>query len=328
MNEDDLDYLQARIEARIARAFRSMVREIQDENGLRELETRIARGQLDELLSGVDAAAENLAIDVNTGYVQAGQRAARWLDGEVESRVTFDVNGDDAVAWMTDQADTLVQAMVQEQQAVARRVVEIGRRRGWSDLDIAEDVQRSVGLNLQQVDYVDSYRTALESQDYQDALDRALGDGRYDAVLGRADDAGAVLSDEKVDAMVDAYRDDWVDYREDFVANMEGQSAMHAGIDEAIDQADERGDIDDANVIRTWVTRHDSKVRSSHSVMDGQERAQGETFTSGYGNELRYPGDEDVDVSDTAGCRCTLEYQYVASATKAHSTFRHVDLAA
>lgn len=323
MDEEAIDYLRTRIENRIRRAFREMVREIKDDNGLRELEQSIARGDIDALLHGIDDAAEKLAVDINTGYVQAGQRASRWLDSEVDARVTFDVADDSAIEWMTDQADTLVRAMVQEQQAVARRVVEIGRGRGWSDADIAEDVRSSIGLNLQQVDYVDSYRDALEGGDFRDAIDRAMGDGRYDAVLERADDLDLEIAPDRIDAMVDAYRDDWVDYRGDFIANMEGQSATFAGIEESIDQADDSGDIEAGLVSRTWVTKHDPKVRSSHRAMDGQERAPGELFMTGAGVELRYPGDEEVDASETANCRCELTYEYASPAAK--SRFRHLD---
>lgn len=305
MDEDALEYLLTRIENRIARSFRSMVRQIQDDNKAQDIALRLSHGH-QELLDGIDEAAQKLAIDINAGYVQAGQRGARWLDGEVDARVVFDHAAEEVVGWMQDQAETLVRAMVTEQQDVARRVGQLARSRGLNDADAAREIQRSIGLNLNQVDFVESYRNAIETKDYTNALDRELANGRYDAALERASELGTDIAPERVDAMVDAYRDNWVGERGDFIAEQEGQSAMNAGIDESISQADAAGDLDGVAVGGRWITVDDSHVRSSHRRMHGQERAFGETFRSGDGNDLRYPGDEDVPFSDTAGCRCKL----------------------
>lgn len=43
-----------------------------------------------------------------------------------------------------------------------------------------------------------------------------------------------------------------------------------------------------------------------HERLNGQKVPLGETFTTPLGNELRYPGDPDAPIEDTANCRCTV----------------------
>lgn len=323
MDEEQLARLQSLIENRIKRGFRTFVREIKDDNTLGEIEAAIKNGDFEALLDGVADAAEKLAIEINTGYVQAGQKASRQIDAAIDAKATFNVAADEAIEWMTDQADTLIQAMVAEQNEVARKVVADGRARGWSDSEIADEVRSSIGLNVQQVDYISSYRDALEGGNYQNAIDRALADDRYDKPLEAALDNDTEINGARIDGMVDKYRDNWLDQREDFVANMEGQSAMGAGIDEAMQQSVEAGDITPASIVRTWHTRHDPKVRTSHRTMDGQQRGLDDLFMSGNGVQLRYPGDEEVDASETANCRCVMTFDIDVSVLKGF--FRRVE---
>ena len=306
MDPDQLERLQSQITNRIERGFKAMVREAQDANPIADIEARLRAGDYDRLLVGIDDAADKLGIEVNTGYVQAGQKMSRAIDSQIDAKHTFDVADEDAVGWMTDQAETLTQAMVSEQQQVARQIAEDGKARGWSTKEIAEEIRSSIGLNSQQADFIASYRNALEGGKYANALNRELADGRYDNVIERAQAGIANMTEDQIDAMVDKYRGNWVKARGEFVGNMEGQSAMNAGISQSVDQAIGTGDVDPSWVSKTWITMDDGKVRPSHRTMDGQTVAIDDNFTSGYGVELRYPGDEDADASETANCRCLM----------------------
>lgn len=295
-----------RLENKLRAGWRSAMREIKDANSVPQLEAAIASSNVTDLIAGIDESIAAFATDVASGYVYAGQRAARAIDADIAGTFRFDLVDDAATAWMQETAEQIAGDLIAEQQAVALRVVRNGTRRGLTPQQIAGEVQGSIGLTPGQVDQVERYREVLETGDYRRAMSYQLADGRYDAALGRALDSGTFFGPERIDAMVGRYRDNWVSSRADGVALETAQEASHAGVDDAFRQAVEQGKVADADVLRTWVTRHDSKVRSSHRVMDGQTRALDEPFISGFGNELMYPGDEDAPAEDTVNCRCKV----------------------
>ncbi len=53
-----------------------------------------------------------------------------------------------------------------------------------------------------------------------------------------------------------------------------------------------------------WISTRDDRVREDHLNADGQVVAIGDTFDVG-GEQLAYPGDPDVDPSNSVNCRCT-----------------------
>lgn len=58
---------------------------------------------------------------------------------------------------------------------------------------------------------------------------------------------------------------------------------------------------------KKWITARDEKVRESHRI-EGQTVSATETFTTGDGNRLLYPGDRSTgaDAGDIINCRCTI----------------------
>lgn len=299
-----MEALVTRLENKLRAGWRSMVRGVKDENTIPALERKIASNNIAELVEGIDDAIATFTADLAAGFVHAGQFAARRIDETIDGTFRFDMMDPAVVEWAQTSAKEIASSLIEEQQAVARRVVQLGTSRGDDYLTIAEDVQRSVGLTVGQVDQVERYRQVLEAGDYSRALSYELADGRYDAVLERADEAGTYLGETRIEAMVDRYRDNWVTARQDTVALTEAQNTSHAGVQESFEQAVERGVFDASELTRVWHTRHDAKVRASHRVMDNQTRGIDEPFHSGDGNELMYPGDENAPASDTANCRC------------------------
>lgn len=59
------------------------------------------------------------------------------------------------------------------------------------------------------------------------------------------------------------------------------------------------------NILKTWVTARDEKVRDSHNILDGVTLQLDEYFTSGLGNTALRPG-EFNDPADDVNCRCSL----------------------
>lgn len=58
---------------------------------------------------------------------------------------------------------------------------------------------------------------------------------------------------------------------------------------------------------KTWVTRHDDRVRVTHKLLDGQTVKTNETFTiPNTQMTIRYPGDMSAPPSEFINCRCSL----------------------
>ncbi|MFG2986241.1 phage portal protein [Streptomyces sp. NPDC048258] len=62
------------------------------------------------------------------------------------------------------------------------------------------------------------------------------------------------------------------------------------------------------DVVRTWVTRGDTRVRPAHKALHGTTLPAGTPYTvDGY--SLRYPGDPFAPTALTINCRCRLHYE-------------------
>lgn len=59
---------------------------------------------------------------------------------------------------------------------------------------------------------------------------------------------------------------------------------------------------------KEWLTARDEKVRDSHAAADGQVVPITESFTTGIGSRLQYPGDRSsaAPAGDIINCRCTV----------------------
>lgn len=58
-----------------------------------------------------------------------------------------------------------------------------------------------------------------------------------------------------------------------------------------------------------WKTRHDDRVRNTHRGLDGNKVPYGGTFVTDTGALIRFPGDPEAPIEETAGCRCHLTYR-------------------
>jgi len=61
------------------------------------------------------------------------------------------------------------------------------------------------------------------------------------------------------------------------------------------------------NIIGTWISSRDGRVRDSHSEMDGQSVPIGETFSNG----LLYPNDPNGSAEEVINCRCAVGHEVI-----------------
>jgi hypothetical protein len=312
VSERDMADLIARVEKALGRSWSDIVEWLRDQNALPDLEDAIADGDTSGIVASVEEAAKRYAADIHASYVTAGQETASWLDKIVDNPVRFDVTNDRAAAWAKDNTADLVKGLSDESRATVKQVISDGVREGRNPRDIARDLRSSIGLTPSQADAVASYRKSLESGQYSDALGRQLSDGRDDKAIRAAQDKGVAIDPDRIDAMVERYRKNYVGYRAEVIARTESLRAVHAGNEELFQQAIDGGDIEADSLERQWNSAHDPRVRPSHRAMNGQKRKLGDNFVTGEGVELAYPGDPDGPIEETAQCRCVVSTRMVA----------------
>lgn len=81
---------------------------------------------------------------------------------------------------------------------------------------------------------------------------------------------------------------------------------QQACIDTAQRIADETG----RNVVKTWVTVKDNKVRLTHEVLEGVNKPLNEKFYTIDGDSALFPGDFN-NPDNVVNCRCFLEFEYM-----------------
>ena len=93
------------------------------------------------------------------------------------------------------------------------------------------------------------------------------------------------------------------------IAEHEAQTAYNAGTYISGEQAYGRTGGDGSNVTftKTWVSMHDSRVRTAHRGLDGKSVRFDEGFTVG-NQVLRFPGDPLAPPELTINCRCRLRW--------------------
>jgi hypothetical protein len=175
---------------------------------------------------------------------------------------------------------------------------------GTGDYTYAQSFIDSIGLTPDQVAAVDKYQSLLEAGS-SDALARDLRNRRYDQTVTSAFDNGEPLDSNQIDTMVNAYRDNMLNYRADTIARTEGLTVMSQARLEAMNQVLDQSGIDRGDVTRTWSTTLDGRERSSHYEMNGQQVGIDVPYVAPSGEEIQYPGDPDASAGERINCRCT-----------------------
>lgn len=152
---------------------------------------------------------------------------------------------------------------------------------------VQADLESGVGMGLDQIDQVLRQRLALG--------------GGFGPIAAR-DQARTIAAASTAARGV----------QEDRVGLWLGQLATHEALSQVLAQAEEFGALRVGTTALEWIPRDDELVRGSHSAMRGQRRARGQSFRSGLGNLLRYPGDTSSPDRDWRGCRCTLRPVFAA----------------
>lgn len=240
--------------------------------------------------------------------MRAGQAGAEWLDSQpalADKLIRFDAVNQRAVFAARQNELELVQGLSAETRQTVRQVITDGQRSGLNPRTIARDIRQSIGLTPTQEQHVRNYRRALEQGDFGNALGRELSSGQSDRTVRRAQRDGTALTEQQIDTAVERYRQNYVQYRAETIARTESARNVHAGIDESMRQAIERGDVEAEQLVKEWIHAGRGHSRPAHAAMDGKTVKWGELFELPTGARMRYPHDPSAGADENANCRCT-----------------------
>ena len=108
------------------------------------------------------------------------------------------------------------------------------------------------------------------------------------------------LSKDELAQKISSMFEDISSTRATRIAATEATAFLNAGLEFALMTNPDLGE-------KEWNTQMDEKVRPSHRPMHGQKRKPGESFVSGNGAELRFPGDPSAPADEVVNCRCFLK---------------------
>lgn len=302
-----LEQLLAKMERRVADAFRQFIADTTSEDMVKHVIQLVDQGRINEALGVIDSQVSTMAGAITSVFQDAATAEAvalvQQVVGTVPISISFDPTNPRAAALMRQERLEFVSEFSAEQRIVVRDVIAAGLQAGDGPRQIAADFRASIGLTQAQLDTVENYRRLL-SQGSADALDRALRDRRFDGSVQRAVDGEKPLSADQIDRQVERYRQRMLAYRAENIARTEAGRALSLGRDEAMQQNIDSGAINPELVDQKWSTIMDGRERPSHEAMDAQIQPWGQPFISGAGYRLRYPHDPLAPASEVIGCRC------------------------
>jgi hypothetical protein len=326
-----LQLLLSEFEPLIRAAFLEAIADIRSKITLRLLIERLERrdiGGAIEVLHIEREAFGSLESAVARAYEGGGIAMAedlRLRDPEGHRVVfRFGVRNPEAEQWLRDHSAQMVTRIVEDQRTAIRGALADGLARGdnprASALDIVGRVNRVtgrreggvIGLTAPQERFIASARLELGSGDpdqLRHYLTRERRDKRFDAIVKRAIAAGKPVAPEDVTRMVSRYSERLLALRGEMLARTETMMALGQARHEAMRQAIASGKVSADLVTKVWRSAGDIRVRHTHRALNGDSVGFSEQFTSPSGARLRFPGDPEAPISETSGCRCSVEYK-------------------
>ena len=301
----DLVVLLDQAEPEIRRAFLEAIGRARGLRTLERIAELIASGRIDQAMDAIDRSVPAFVSALEGVFRAAGVEVARGAAAHLGTLLDFDSVNDRAVTSLQRTRARLIRELGDEQRRATLAMLQEFQDLGEDPRVQARILRDSIGLTERQARAVGNYRRLLLQRDAE-ALQRKLRDRRFDSSVRAHVRGDRTLTRAQIDRMVTRYRERYVDFRARTIARTETVRAVHEGQEEMLEQLVSSGAVDASQIRREWRTARDERVRPSHVAMHRQRRRVGETFISGDGNRLRYPGDPSAPPEDTVQCRCVL----------------------
>lgn len=213
---------------------------------------------------------------------------------------SFDLYAESTQERIRAAQDALITALDESSRDTVDQIVIAGAQTGLSADDIVTDIRETIGLTDPQAQAVINYRNMLEQGD-DTALDRAWRDDTADDEISAAIEAGEDLDPDRIDELVDAYRDNALDYRANSIAVTETSRAVNMGLRDSYTQAIDDGVFSDDAVRRFWqIGPNPCPICEAIPDLNPDGVAVDEDFDS-----------DDGDIDDPpvhTSCQCSVDY--------------------
>lgn len=301
----------ASLEPKFSNAFEELVRSLKLTFTLNQIEEIITAGNVNDLLDINPQLLNQFGNEFADAIRIAGVAAGIEITANTPPSivVSFDQTNERAVQAMQQSKLNAITGFTQAQREATQEALAYGIQNGLNPKEQARMIRNSIGLTANQVRAVNNYRDLLIANS-REVFNRKLRDRRFDRSIERAISTETALTTEQIDRMVERYTERYIKYRSEVIARTESLRSAHQGTEEMYFQAFQDGTLNAEDLVQTWVTASDERVRTSHSPMNNQKADIGEDFVSGQGARLRYPGDPSAPAQETVQCRCVKTVKF------------------
>lgn len=325
MNRKEYDALLSKYEGEISDAFLKAIEQIKSQVVLQEV--------IDALEAGnVDSAVKALRLEPTAFYIYEKSiegtlfGAGSIIIATIKSpagrllQTYFDMKNPRAEAWLAEKAAHLIKEVVEPTQTMVRAAMVQGLKDGRNPRSIALDIVGRIdrlskkreggilGLTSGQAEFVTNAKIELQNLD-KNYFNRSLRDKRFDSVVKTAIKNNEPLKQEYVDKLVNRYTQRLLKYRGNMIGRTEAMSALNYSEYESFKQGLEGTNYSESQIVSTWESAHDLRVRDTHSVLNGKHVRGLETpFRSPRGALMRFPTDRSLGApaSEIINCRCRV----------------------
>lgn len=301
------------VETVLLSGFWEFIKSLRNPYVLQEIGDLLEREDYGGAMKVVDSYIVRFGQTVPSGWASVGAAEATALSAQLADTlkptvaISFEVGNAVAADLIQRATMKFIAEITEKQREAIQLAMADALASGASSASAARAFRDAIGLTAFQNRAVMRYRTLLEKRSLQ-AFDRALRDTRFQPRDG-TDEARlaylARLTPEKIDIMVDRYRERMLQRRAETIARTEGLAITEGARDEAFRQMVETTGLDTSLIDEIWrATTSDDRTRETHRAMNGQVQPYGQPFVSPSGARLRYPGDPDAPAEEVINCRC------------------------
>lgn len=321
--------LQDRYGQSVADAFMEAVRDLTRAADLQAITTAVRTGNIEAAIAAanLDAAAYSPVLDaLERAYAEGGREALgllpRRTPGGTALLFRFDVRNGRATDWLRQHGAALVSQVLDDQRSAIRTALVAGMQAGRGPQSVALDIIGRtnrvtgareggiVGLTSTQAEAARNAEAELrsgEAAQLRNYLTRNRRDKRFDKTIERAIREEKPVPADLIERATTRYKARLLELRGQVIGRTEALSALNASQYEALKQAVESGQLDQAQVRRVWRSASDMRVRHTHAALNGDTAGIEESFRSPSGAMLRFPGDPAAPISERANCRCWMQ---------------------
>jgi hypothetical protein len=286
---------------------------VRDPATLAQIEDALSDGRVNDAYAIVDSYVVRMADAVLTPVTGLGQQEAQALAVQAGAAgsgvaVSFNPMSPEVVEAMSRNRMEFIRDFTADQRLAVNEALQRALREGLGPAETTREFRDAIGLTSYQQSIVDRYRSLLENNSSQ-ALDYQLRDRRYDRGLENAIDGEYILSDERIDMMVDRYRERLLQMRGETIARTESGRVLEEVRNLTTYQVADSAGIPYDRIVKVWMATQDARTRETHENLSGQARLLEDAFLSESGALLMYPHDRNAPAEEVINCRCQIAHQ-------------------